>query len=83
MSEQSVVLTVAVDEETTRWARVAAAARDITVSTFLGEVLRERMEREVGYEAAMHRWISGPVRPLTRRATSLSREELHERRNRA
>lgn len=79
MTMQRAVLIVTLDEETVRWARLEAARRSMTVSTFVGEVLRERMEREVGYEAAMRRWISGPVRPLSRRATTLSREALHER----
>ncbi len=81
MTMQKAVLTVTLDEETVQWARREAARRNRTVSEFLGEVLRQRMEREVGYEDAMHRWTSGPTRPLSRRSTPLSREALHERRD--
>jgi hypothetical protein len=82
MTTQRALLTVTLDEETVRWVRMEAARRSTTVSTLIGKILRERMEREVRYEAAMRQWLSGPVRPLTRRPTPVSREELHARRDR-
>jgi predicted transcriptional regulator len=72
-------VTVSLDEETARWARVEAARRDTSVSSLLGDLLREEMERERSYEAAMRRWLAGPVRPLKRGGRYPSREELHER----
>jgi len=42
-------VTVTLDEETVRWARVWAARRNSSVSRLLGEVLTERMRQETGY----------------------------------
>lgn len=73
-------VTVTLDPETARWARVEAARRDISVSRFLGDILRREMEGEDAYERAMARFLSQEPglhrvdgRPLP------SRQELHER----
>jgi len=79
MSKRNV--TVSLDEETARWARVEAARRDTSVSRLLGDLLREHMERERSYEASMQRWRAGPVRRLERGARYPSREEVHRRGN--
>jgi hypothetical protein len=74
-------VTITMDEETARWARVEAARRDSSVSRFVGEVLRERMKDSEEYEAARARYFSqepgvhrGKGQPLPRR------EELYDRR---
>lgn len=77
MSKRNV--TVSLDEETARWARVEAARRDTSVSRLLGDLLREHMERERSYEASMQRWRAGPVRPLKRGGRYPSRGEVHRR----
>jgi plasmid stability protein len=70
-------VTVTLDEETARWARIEAARRDVSVSSFLRELLKERMATEEGYEDAMRRYLSRPQVPLgTPRPT---REEVHDR----
>ena len=70
-------VTVTLDEETARWARVEAAQRDISVSSLVRELLREHMGARESYAGAMERYLSrdprrsGGIRP--------SREELHDR----
>ena len=73
-------VTVTLEDETAHWARVEAAKRDTSVSRFLGDILRERMESGDGYRAAQERYFAQeprvhrlPGQPLP------SREELHER----
>lgn len=72
-------VTVSLDEETARWARVEAARRDTSVSRLLGDLLRDYMQREENYEAAMSRWLSGPARVLKRSGAYPAREALHGR----
>ena len=73
-------LTVALDEETARWARVEAARRDMSVSSLLAELLRERMRADEGYEAAMTAYLARSATPLQKRRSGYpKRDELHER----
>lgn len=72
-------VTVALDEETARWARVEAARRDTSVSELLASLLRQQMARERGYEAAMRDFLSRSPSPLKRAGAYPGREELHER----
>jgi hypothetical protein len=73
-------VTVTLDEETARWARVEAARRDTSVSRLLGDMLRERMEGQEAYRAARERYFSHEARIHRRPGQSLpTRDELHER----
>lgn len=66
------------DEDVARWARIEAAREDTSVSRFLGDLLRQRMERAEGYEKAMKRALARkPFGKSDRRY--LTREEVHER----
>lgn len=73
-------VTITLDEETARWARVEAARRDTSVSKLLGEILRAKMHQEAKYESARQTYLAQapgihrrPNQPLP------SREELHDR----
>jgi hypothetical protein len=72
-------VTVALDEEMARWARVEAARRDMSVSRFLAGILREQMHHERQYEMGMHRFLAASPVPLKRSGSYPRREELHER----
>lgn len=73
-------VTITLDEETARWARVEAARRDTSLSRFVGELLKQHMLREERYEAAMRDLLSRPRKPLTLTGeTYPRREELHDR----
>lgn len=73
-------VTITLDEETARWARIEAARRDSSISRFVGEVLRERMAREDAYRHARERFPSREpyVEPVEARRLP-SRDELHDR----
>lgn len=73
-------VTVTLDEETARWARVEAARRDTSVSKLLGKMLRAEMRQEARYEAAKQVYLA--QEPGIHRCQDQplpSREELHDR----
>ena len=70
-------VTVTLDEQTARWARVEAAKRDESLSSFLRELLEERMTGDAEYQSAMDRYFSRGGRTMG--GARPSREELHDR----
>lgn len=73
-------VTVTLDEQTARWARVEAARRDTSVSKLLGEILRTEMLQEAEYEAAKRRYLAQEPGIHRRAGQPLpSRQELHDR----
>ena len=72
-------LTIKVEDDLARWAKVWAARQGTSVSRFVAAMLRRRMLAEEGYAAAMADYLSGQVRPLKEEEVYPSREELHER----
>lgn len=74
-------VTITLDEETARWARIEAARRDTSVSRLVAEILRERMTRESEYLAARERYFSQEPRVHRRSGQRYpTRDELHDRR---
>ena len=62
-----------------RIARVAAAERDVSVSRFVGDLLREKMAEEEAYELALQRNLARKARRLKAKGQRYpSREELHD-----
>lgn len=73
-------VTVTLDEETARWARVEAARRDVSLSGMIRELIRKEMVRDSEFRAARARWAAGVARVHRRPGQALpSRAELHER----
>jgi len=73
-------VTISLDEEVARWARVRAAEEEQSVSRWVGEVLRDKMVSEQDYAAAKARFFSFRPRPLGKPGEPLpSRDELHDR----
>lgn len=71
-------ITVTMEESVARWARIEAARAEMSVSRFLGSILRERMAAQDGYAAAMRRSLAR--KPFLKTdGRYLSREEVHER----
>ena len=71
-------VTITLDEEVARWARIEAAQKETSVSRLLGEILRERMLRNDAYQKAMRRALAR--KPfLKSEGRYLSREEAHDR----
>ncbi len=75
-------MTIVLDDETARWARLEAARRDTSVSRLVGELLREHMERESTYEAARQRFLAIEPYLISRSGRLPSRDETHERKRR-
>lgn len=73
-------ITITLDEETARRARVRAAERDMSLSRYVGELVQSDVRHSREYEEAMQRYLSSTLvihmRPGERLPT---REELHDR----
>jgi predicted transcriptional regulator len=72
-------VTITLDEETARWARVEAAQRDTSVSRLISELLREHMHAQTTYEDAMRRYLARAPSVLKDSGRYPTREELHDR----
>jgi hypothetical protein len=70
-------VTVTLDEETARWARIEAARRDVSVSSLLRDLLHDHMGGSESYAGAQERYLSRGPRKLG--GPRPSREELHDR----
>jgi hypothetical protein len=71
-------LTSTAEEEVLRWARVKAAEENTSVARLVGDLLKERMQAERGYEAAMQRYLGVKPRVLSK-GRYPSRDEVHDR----
>ncbi|HVF07509.1 MAG TPA: hypothetical protein VNC60_02935 [Actinomycetota bacterium] len=73
-------VTVTLDEETARWARIEAAKRDVSVSSLLRDLLRDHMGSQISYGGAMQRYLARSAQSLKKKAGRYPRrEELHDR----
>jgi hypothetical protein len=73
-------LTVTLDEETFTRARVRAAERDLSLSRFIGELLKRELRHDDEYESAYRAWRA--ARPFALKGAAErypKREELHDR----
>jgi len=71
-------VTVTLETEVARWARLEAARKETSVSRLLGGILRERMLEEEGYARAMRRALAR--KPFLKTdGRYLSREEVLDR----
>ncbi|UCG85258.1 MAG: hypothetical protein JSW71_15135 [Gemmatimonadota bacterium] len=73
-------VTITLDEEVARWARIRAAELDTSVSRMLGDMLRDRMERDQAYQLASKQYLSRKPKVLNEsRKPYPARDQLHER----
>jgi hypothetical protein len=73
-------VTITLENDVAKWARVWAAKRDTSVSRLLGNVLKEKMEQEQGYELAMQKYLSHSPTALKKPEDQYpNRASLHER----
>ena len=71
-------ITITLEENLARWARIEAARSDTSVSRFLAEILKERMMQKDDYDAAKRRALAR--KPfLNTDGRHLSREQVHDR----
>ncbi len=73
-------VTITLEEEVARWARVLAAEHDTSVSRLVGQMLKEKMFEEKRYEEAMQDYFALTPQKLKPEAARYpSRENLHDR----
>lgn len=72
-------MTITLDDDTARWARIEAAHHDTSVSRFVGALLREHMQRRNRYEEARRSYMGRRPTSLSGGAAYPPRDELHER----
>lgn len=73
-------VTITLDEEVARWARIRAAEQNTSVSRLVGEMLKEKMQEEEAYLLAMEQYLAAKPRALKKAGERYPRrEELHER----
>lgn len=73
-------VTISLDEEVARWARIHAATNEMSVSRMVGEILRRQMLAERGYESARVEFFEVKPQQLSENDTPYpSRDDLHER----
>jgi hypothetical protein len=72
-------VTITLEDDVARWARMEAARENTSVSRFLGELLADRMRRSQEYEAAMERYLSVKPRAISKGRQYPRREALHDR----
>lgn len=73
-------VTITLEEDVLRWAKVWAAGNDTSVSRMLGEELRRKMLSEQQYERARKRFQAAQIKPLKPVGTPYPRREsLYER----
>jgi hypothetical protein len=71
-------ITITLEEELARWARVEAARSDTSVSRYLADILKERMKQSDNYAAAKRRALAR--KPFLKSNGRYStREEAHDR----
>lgn len=73
-------VTISLDEETVRWARVQAAECDQSLSRYVAALLERERDSSDDYEAAMDRFFARPTYPIRDPAQPLPRrDELYDR----
>jgi len=72
-------VTVTLDEETARWARIEAARREMSVSSLLRELLRDSMGGQAAYAGAMDRYLARCRSDISVGGRYPGREDLHDR----
>lgn len=72
-------MTITVEEEVARWARIRAAELDTSVSRLVGGMLRDRMEADQTYARAQDAFLERKPRRLKEEGGYPDREALHDR----
>lgn len=71
-------VTITLDEEVARWARVRAAELDTSLSRLVGQMLKDHMLADKGYDTARRRYLSRQATPISTGAYP-RRDDLHDR----
>jgi plasmid stability protein len=71
-------VTITLEEEVAHWVRIQAAEQHTSVARYLGEILRQRMNEDQGYEWAMRRFLERTPNRISSEAYP-RREDLQDR----
>lgn len=72
-------VTITLGEEVARWARIAAAEKEVSLSRYVGDLLRQEMTRRSDYEQAMREYLSMKPTGGIRGRKLPRREDVHDR----
>ena len=73
-------VTITLEEEVARWARIRAAELNTSVSRLLGGMLQDLMRDDWAYQSAMSQYMSRQPKNLSEPAEEYPRrEDLHDR----
>ena len=72
-------VTVTMEEDVARWARIEAAKREMSLARFVAALLRERTDADRVYDLAMRAYLSTKSAGDSQGRGLPSREEIHER----
>jgi hypothetical protein len=73
-------VTISLDDDLARWARVRAAENDTSLSRFIADILERERCSDGAYERAFAEWLAEDAVPLGSADVRYpSREELYDR----
>jgi hypothetical protein len=73
-------ITITLDDQTADWARAQAVEKGLSLSRYVGEVLRKQLPRAQAYERAMNSFLARKPVQLTKPGEKLpTREEIYDR----
>jgi hypothetical protein len=73
-------ITITLEPEVARWVRIKAAEQETSISRYVGELLKERMQASPQYEHARQQYLALPPKPLGNPEEPLpKRETLYDR----
>jgi hypothetical protein len=73
-------ITITLDVQTAEWARAQAVEQGLSLSRYVGEVLRKQLPKAQAYERAMKSFLSRERSALTFPGEKLpTRDEIHDR----
>jgi hypothetical protein len=74
-------VTITMDEEVARWARIRAAELETSVSRLVGQMLKEKMLADQTYEKARDQYLAQSPQALKKAKEKYPpRQDLYERR---
>jgi hypothetical protein len=73
-------VTISLDDQTAEWARTEAAVQGISLSRYVGDVLRKQLPKAQAYEQAMNSYLSRKPWPMSKPGEKLpTRDEIYDR----
>ncbi len=74
-------MTITLESDVARWARIRAAMESTSVSRLVGRMLKEQMLKEQNYEKAMINYFLRKPQRISKSGKYPGRDSLHDRKN--